>query len=129
MKINLTIPKSLLAGIDLINTLNGGRAATRVEMQRREQGYEVLVKVPGLSPEGLHIDVREGRLWLYALYPVLAHGQAHQQQLPLVLGNPHIPGDVDLEGITARYDRKSWRVLLPYNEGIRGFEKNIDIDF
>ncbi|MFT4033058.1 MAG: Hsp20/alpha crystallin family protein [Siphonobacter sp.] len=117
MKTQISIPKEILANIDFANTLNGGRTESMVWVNRGKTGYEVFVKMSGVDPEELQVDVEDGHIWLYTLYPVLkADRQDFESFLPYTLGKLLIPDDVDVEHISAKYRNGRWRVFLPFND-------------
>ncbi len=126
----IQIPNEILASIDLLNTLNGGRSQTTLTVNRQQHGYEVLVKRPGVEADALQVDVTDGRLWLYQLRPVLVRPDAEPETfLPDLLGNLILPNDVDVEAISARFREGQWRVFLPFNDLARGFQKHIEVEF
>jgi HSP20 family protein len=128
MKPNISIPKEILANIDLANTLNGGRTESTVSVNRGEAGYEVFVKMPGVEPDELQVDIEDGQLWLYTLYPVLREDAAEEESfLPFTVGNLEIPVDVDVEHISARYRDGRWRVFLPFHTD-GGYHRHVDLD-
>lgn len=125
----ITIPKEILASVDLFNTLNGGRSQTLVNINRQEEGYEVLVKVPGLQADQLQVDVSDGRLWIYQLHPVLARENAEASTfLPNSISNFVLPNGVDVTGISARYQNGTWSVFLPFDNLTKGFRKHVEIE-
>jgi hypothetical protein len=126
----IQIPKEILASIDMLNALNGGRSQTTLKVARQQDGYEVLVKRPGVEADALQVDVTDGRLWLYQLRPVLGREDAEPDTLlPDLLGNLILPNDVDVDAISARYLGDQWRVFLPFNDMARGFQKHIEVEF
>jgi hypothetical protein len=126
----IRIPNEILASIDMLNTLNGGRSQTTLTVSRQESGYEVLVKRPGVEADALQVDVTDGRLWLYQLRPVLSRRDTDPETfLPDLLGNLILPNDVNVEAISARYTGEQWRVFLPFNDLARGFQKHIEVEF
>ncbi|MCY7350923.1 MAG: Hsp20/alpha crystallin family protein [Cytophagaceae bacterium] len=130
----IKIPKEILASVDLFNTLNGGRSQSRVQVARQEEGYEVLVNVPGLQADQLQVDVSDGRLWIYQLHPVLARRSASREDaeastyLPSSISNFVLPNDVDVTSISARYQNGHWLVFLPFNDKTKGFRKHVEIE-
>lgn len=128
MKPVISIPKDILANIDLANTLNGGRTESTIWVSRSETGYEVFVKMPGVEPDDLQVDIEDGQLWLYTLYPVLREESADEESfLPFTVGNVEIPGEVDVEHISARYRDGRWRVFLPFHTD-GGYHRHVELD-
>jgi len=126
----IQIPQQILASIDLLNTLGGGRSQSTLNVSKQPEGYEVLVRLPGVEADDLHVDVTDGRLWLYQLRPVLAREEADAETfLPDLVGNLILPNDVDLQNISARYGEGQWRVFLPFNNMTKGFQKHVEIEY
>ncbi|OZI08295.1 hypothetical protein BWI93_09820 [Siphonobacter sp. BAB-5385] len=130
MKPQISVPKEILANIDFANTLNGGRTESLVWVNRGEAGYEVFVKMPGVDPDDLQVDIENGHLWLYTLHPVLKVNEEEEVEsfLPYTVGDLLIPSDVDVEHISARYRNGRWRVFLPFSEN-EGLQRHIDLDW
>lgn len=132
MKSQISIPKEILANIDFANTLNGGRTESLVWVNRGENGYEVFVKMPGVDPDDLQVDIEDGHLWLYTLHPVLKVERQKEVEsfLPYTVGDLIIPNDVDVDHISARYRNGRWRVFLPFHESNEeGYQRHIDLDW
>jgi HSP20 family molecular chaperone IbpA len=121
MKKKLSIPKEILMNVDFLNTIHGGMSEPSVEINSREDSYEVTVKAPGIGPDDLEIEIRKDKLLIYHLLPLFAKTvDENEKDLHSIrfISKMVIPSDVDIDGITARYDEsnKSLMLYLPYND-------------
>lgn len=128
MKKNIKIPKEILATIDFNNTVMGGSVEPAVKINEGKEAFEVLVKVPGLSPENLQIDIVDNRLWLYNLQPVLSNNEIIGF-MPKTITNMYLPENVDRELISAKYEQGGWKIVIPIDTQAKGFNKHIDVEY
>jgi HSP20 family molecular chaperone IbpA len=128
MKPTLKIPREILATVDFWNTLQGGRSESSVVVNRNPEGYEAIVRVPGVDADDLQVEVIKDRVWLYHLVPLFQTQADEQFFSPNTISNLVLPRDVDAEAISARYEGDQWRVLMPFNKELRNFRKHVDIE-
>jgi HSP20 family molecular chaperone IbpA len=127
MNRKVVIPTELWGQLDLWNTLNGGRVEPQLHLHRGKRGFALDLKVPGLSPEALRIELSAGKIIIYKLVDV-AGKDADQQVLPHVITQFPIPSGIDQDRIKARWAEDHWRVYLPFNETAMGKSRLIDIE-
>ena len=132
MKAKIQIPQDILSAIDYANTTNGGMSKSVIDISQGKEGYEVRVKVAGLSADSFQIDIIDNRLWMYHLVTLFAERPEGMDNLqtPHTLGSLFLPNDVNAEEIVARYDHKTreLNIHLPYNQAKRNFRRHIDIE-
>lgn len=61
MESKLKIPQEMLMNIDFINTINGGMSEPAIQLEKGSDGFEVVVKVPGIEVEDLQLEVVRGK--------------------------------------------------------------------
>lgn len=125
MNANIEIPKELLAKIDFHNTVFGGMAEATVKAWTSKEGYKITIHAPGVKQDNLNIEVRDKRFVVYYMLDVLDH----TGQMPYFLVNLPLSPDVDINNITAQYE-KNGRIYInaPYNDWAKGQHKSIELD-
>ena len=100
-----------------------------VDVENHEDHYRVDVRVPGVSPDSLKVDIEGNRLIVSRLIEVK---EGTEEGAPMKASNvihvQPIPNDVDLDKIRANYDDKGLHVLLPHNSFANGYRKNVEIE-
>jgi HSP20 family molecular chaperone IbpA len=123
------ISKEILRKVDVMNTLNGGISKPTVLMLRQEERYLVKVRMPGVDPERMRVEVQNDRLFLFHDISVdNRYLYKEVDQIPFNIGYVLIPFDVNIKNIKALYEGKELLVTLPFNELAGGYKKNIKID-
>ncbi len=128
MKSKITIPKEILATIDFNNTVMGGSVEPWVKINEEIEAFEIIVKVPSLSPNKLKVDIVDNKLWLYNLQEVLSNNDM-VGFMPKTITNMFLPENIDREHITAKYESGGWKIVLPKDAQAKGFNKQIDIEY
>lgn len=118
----IKINKDLLSSIDVLNTLNGGTSKARVKLNQLEDHREVRVFVPGISNEGLRVEIHNNYLTVFYLLDIA------EVQVPKVVYSKQIPYFVDAEGIVASFEGKYLLINLPYNPLANGYHRSITIN-
>lgn len=132
MKNKIKIPKELLMTIDVNNTLNGGASQPELSIERKKEGYELIVSAPGVDADQLEVEIVKNKLLVYYSLPVFKQRFEEEEsfQSPRILANVGLPHDVDPETVSARYDQ--WEsnlvVVMPYNHLHDGFRRKIDVE-
>jgi HSP20 family molecular chaperone IbpA len=132
MKNKTIIPQEVLMNIDFIDTVNGGMSQSTVEIESGQDGYEVMVKAPGIAAEALEVEIIKNKLLIYHLLPIFAQDPEASSEYRSIrfISNLTIPNDVDLESIAAHYDDTLRHLVihLPYNQLHQGFHRKVDIE-
>jgi len=137
MESKLKIPREMLMNIDFINTVNGGMSEPAIQLEKGSDGFEVVVKVPGIDVEDLQLEVVKGKknatnLKLYHLLPIFSQeSQADEEQWKTIrfINTFVIPDGVDIENISARYDDVMRHLVLrlPYGSEKGTYRRKVDI--
>lgn len=125
---NKKVLKGLGQQIDLLNTLNGGVSMAQVDVAQKEDRMVVIVSVPGLSSESLHVMVDYNSLILYGMLPQKNEQAQPEVNLPLFGRVLPIPFQVDTTQIRAVYDDGQLKVILPYDEDRQQSGRIIEIE-
>ncbi|NIJ53528.1 Hsp20/alpha crystallin family protein [Dyadobacter arcticus] len=138
MESKLKIPQEMLMNIDFINTINGGMSEPAIKLDRGSDGFEVVVKIPGIEVEDLQLEVVKGKrntnnLKLFHLLPIFSQESlAEDEQWKTVrfINTFVIPEGVDLEHISAKYDNalRHLVLFLPYGNEQGDFHRKVEIE-
>ena len=112
-----------------MNTLNGGISKPTVQMLRKQKNYLVTVRMPGVDPNKMRVEVHNDRLFLF--HDILVEKTelyADINQIPFNIGYVLIPFDVNIREIKAVYEDMELQITLPFNELAGGYDKKINID-
>lgn len=129
----IKIPKEMLMHIDFNNTIHGGLSEPVVHQKREENGYEVIVKVPGIEVDDLQLEIANGKMSLYHLLPIFSQREEddeEQWKTIRFISTLMIPGDVDQDNISARYDEAKRHLVmsLPFNHQQDDSRRKVDIE-
>jgi len=137
MESKLKIPQEMLMNIDFINTVNGGMSEPAIQLERGSDGFEVVVKVPGIEVEDLQLEVVKGKknstnLKLFHLLPIFSQeslSQDEQWKTIRFINTFVIPHGVDIENISARYDDTLRHLVLhlPFGNEQGEYRRKVDI--
>ena len=137
MESKLKIPQEMLMNIDFINTVNGGMSEPAIQLERGSDGFEVVVKVPGIEVEDLQLEIVKGKknssnLKLYHLLPIFSQEtlpDEEQWKTIRFINTFVIPEGVDVENISARYDDSLRHLVLhlPYGNEQGDYRRKVDI--
>ncbi len=124
MKLDISIPKELLAQIDFANTVNGGMVESKAQAWREEEGYKLVLNAPSVDIDKIQIQTANQRFMVYYMMDVL-EGEA---QLPYFLINLPLSPDVDVDRISAKFENGRIFIRAPFNDWAKGESHYIDID-
>jgi HSP20 family molecular chaperone IbpA len=138
MESKLKIPQEMLMNIDFINTVNGGMSEPAIQLERGSDGFEVVVKVPGIEVEDLQLEIVKGKknssnLKLYHLLPIFSQEtlpDEEQWKTIRFINTFVIPEGVDVENISARYDDSMRHLILhlPFGSEQGNYRRKVDIN-
>lgn len=132
MKNKLNIPQEMLMSIDFMNTTNGGMSQPILNIENRDNGYEVTVKAPGIDPDELQVEIMNDKLMIYHLLPIFGHSEGETSEMRSIrfITKMQLPADVDVEGISARYDEDSrfLKLDLPSDQTQQDFHRKVNIE-
>ena len=123
------ISKEILRKVDVLNTLNGGISKPTVIMLRQEKSYLVRVRIPGVDPEKMRVEVRNNKLFLFHDISIEnIFTDKEPDIIPFNIGYVLIPFDVNIKKIKALYEDNELMITMPFNELADGYQKRIEID-
>jgi HSP20 family molecular chaperone IbpA len=138
MESKLKIPQEMLMNIDFINTVNGGMSEPAIKLDRGSEGFEVVVKIPGIEVEDLQLEVVKGKkntnnLKLFHLLPIFSQDNLpddEQWKTVRFINTFVIPEGVDIDHITAKYDDSLRHLVLflPYGNEQGDYHRKVDIE-
>jgi HSP20 family molecular chaperone IbpA len=138
MESKLKIPQEMLMNIDFINTINGGMSEPAIKLEKGSDGFEVVVKIPGIEVEDLQLEVVKGKkntnnLKLFHLLPIFSQenlSEEEQWKTVRFINTFVIPDGVDVENISARYNDTSRQLVLflPYGNEQGDYHRKVDIE-
>jgi HSP20 family molecular chaperone IbpA len=123
--INKNVIRELLLTGDIFHTINGGRVQPSTNFERKEDHYQLTVKVPGIDTQNLKVEVQNNQLLV--LHIREHQNSAQQAKVPFLIDSLKIPFDVNITGIYANMEEGMLKVVLPFNELANGYRKSIDI--
>jgi len=110
--------------IDRVFGENGSGWTPRADLAETDTGYEISVDLPGLKPEDVNVEVREGSLWITGekqeekeeqgktFHRIERHYGQFRRLIPL-------PETVDPEKVKAQFQSGVLKVTVPKSEGSR----------
>ena len=116
--------KNLAQTAEIVNTINGGMTQANMLVEKGTEEWTVMVRVPGVSPERMKIEVRDGQLFIFHVLP---DENAAHVELPFLLAALSLDKRVDFDGIMAEYEDKELYIHLPLDEEASGYEREIEI--
>ncbi|GGH46339.1 Hsp20/alpha crystallin family protein [Dyadobacter endophyticus] len=138
MESKLKIPREMLMNIDFINTVNGGMSEPSIKLDKGSDGFEVVVKIPGIEVEDLQLEVVKGKrnsnnLKLFHLLPIFSQenlSDEEQWKTIRFINTFVIPDGVDIDNISARYDddHRQLVLFLPFGDEQGDYHRKVDIE-
>jgi len=113
----------LLASVDVMNTLGGGRAEPIVKLQQLENSREIRVKIPSIAPEAIEVEVNNNNVTVYYVMNVLSGDKL--MKLPYSVYNREQPYFIDVSKIKTQVEKNELVVKLPFNKLANGYHRRI----
>lgn len=137
MESKLKIPREMLMNIDFINTVNGGMSEPAIKLDKGSDGFEVVVKIPGIEVEDLQLEVVKGKrnannLKLFHLLPIFSQenlSDEEQWKTIRFINTFVIPDGVDIDNISAKYDDtlRQLVLFLPFGDEQGDYHRKVEI--
>ena len=115
---------NLIASVDVMNTLSGGRTEPVVKLAQFTDSREVRVKVPGIDPESIEVEINENRVEI--LYNMSVESLGKQVAIPYSVYNKQQPYFIDVSKIVAQVEEDELVVTLPYNQLANGYHRSLN---
>jgi len=113
----------LLASVDIMNVLNGGRSEQQVKLNQHDDHREIRVKIPGIDPQRIQVEVNDDRVSIFYLMDIETIGK--NMRLPYSVYNQQQPYFIDLSRVKADVEEGQLVVTLPYNELANGYHRKV----
>lgn len=113
----------LLASVDIMNVLNGGRSEARVALSNRDEYREVRVNIPGIDAARIQVEVNNDHVSIYYMMDIASAGKV--MSLPYSVYNKQQPYYIDLSRVHAAVEGRDLVVKLPFNELANGYHRKI----
>jgi hypothetical protein len=114
---------TLLTSVDVLNTVHGGVTEPKLVLNQLQQSREMRIKVPGMAPELIQVEVNNNSLFIYYLMNITSSGKV--VRLPYSIYHHDIPYFVDISKINSQVDEDELVVTLPYNSLANGYHRRI----
>ncbi|HMG93740.1 MAG TPA: Hsp20/alpha crystallin family protein [Chryseolinea sp.] len=114
---------NLITSVDVMNTLNGGRTEPVVKLHQHTNSREVRVKIPGISPEKIEVEVNENRVVIFYMMTVATAGK--EVGIPYSVYDRQQPYFIDVSKIVAQVEEAELVVTLPFNQLANGYHKRV----
>ena len=114
---------NLLTSVDVMNTLNGGRTEPVIKLKEHANSREVRVKVPGIDPESIEVEINENRVEVFYVLKVNSNGRV--VDIPYSVYNRQQPYYIDVSRVVAQVEQDELVVTLPYNQLANGYHRRV----
>jgi HSP20 family protein len=114
---------NLITSVDVMNALNGGRTEPVVKLRQHTNSREVRVKIPGIDPEEIEVEVNENRVVIFYTMTVATAGK--EVAIPYSVYNRQQPYFIDVSKINAQVEEGELVVTLPFNQLANGYHKRV----
>ena len=114
---------NLITSVDVMNTLNGGRTEPAVKLSQFTNSREVRVKVPGIDPEKIEVEIHENTVSIFYMINVATAGK--EVAIPYSVYNKQQPYFIDVSKIVAQIEEDELVVTLPYNQLANGYHRRV----
>jgi hypothetical protein len=113
----------LLASVDIMNVLNGGRSEQQLTLNQLEDRREIRIKIPGIDAERIQVEVNNDRVSIFYMMDIESTGKT--MRLPYSVYNKQQPYYIDLGRVHAAVDGRHLVVKLPFNELANGYHRKV----
>lgn len=113
----------ILTSVDVLNTLHGGTSEPQVVVKQLQNSREMRVKVPGVDPSVIQVEITNNKLAVYYALNISSAGKT--VKLPYTIYNRQLPYFIDISNIDATVDGTELIITLPFNELAHGYHKKI----
>ncbi|QHJ08337.1 Hsp20/alpha crystallin family protein [Hymenobacter busanensis] len=115
--------RNFLPQLDLLNTLGGGVAQPKLNLEKQARGVVISVALPTVDSERFHVVLDNNRLTVYAEF---RHEPEAALAAPLFVHTFELPPALDLHRIDAVHENGELKVRIPF-ENPTDRRREIDI--
>lgn len=118
--------RKVLKTADIMNTLNGGMSQPQIKLKKAGDHYLLKVQIPGVEGDTLKVDIIDKSLFVYHN---LVFGEDSEATIlvPHVIATYPLSPEIDFRNITATFENRTLKVVMPVNELRSGFHRGINI--
>jgi HSP20 family molecular chaperone IbpA len=121
------MPAQLLRSMDYLNAVHGGRGETTYEVDKYEDHYDLIIRLPGISREDVAVEINNNMLNVFHSVALGEHTGQVKDRLPFMIYSAPIPVEVNYDEIIAYHEGNLLKIELPLNNLSRGFNKSVEI--
>lgn len=114
---------NLLTSVDVMNTLNGGRAEPVITFAQLPNSREVRVRVPGVDTNDIEVEINENRVVIF--YSIRVASAGKEVAIPYSVYNRQQPYYIDVSKIAAQVEGAELVVTLPFNKLANGYHRRV----
>lgn len=118
-----SITNDLANTANLLSVIGGGMSMPKAKLEKKSTYYELILKVPGVSPQAFSIDIVNNVL---LIFQKLENNQ--NLKMPYLIKQVVLPVEVAIDQIHALHDDTNLVVRMPLNELAGGYYRHVDID-
>src|SRR5688500_9788231 len=122
-EINMENRLDILTSVDVLNTLHGGISEPQLLLKQHEHAREMRVRVPGIDPETIQVEVNNNTLFVY--YTLNVNSAGKDIRLPYTIYNRPLPYFIEISNINSTIEDKELVITLPFNSLANGYHKKI----
>ncbi len=111
--------KAIAMNADVLNTIGGGMATTKMEIMQLEDGYLLKMNIPTVSGEAYNIEINRDQLTIFTTLPEQRGDEATEEVVSPFFQSFPISSAVDIEGIEAVFENGELQVFAPFREGFK----------
>mgnify|MGYP001798118674 FL=1 len=111
--------KAIAMNADVLNTIGGGMATTKMEIMQLEDGYLLKMNIPTVSAEAYNIEINRDQLTIFTTLPEQRGDEATEEVVSPFFQSFPISSAVDIEGIEAVFENGELQVFAPFREGFK----------
>lgn len=113
----------LLTSVDVLNTLHGGVSEPQVSLNQLEHAREMRIRVPGIDPESIQVEINNNKLFVYYIMNINSAGK--DIRLPYTIYHRALPYYIDISKINSAVEGRELVISLPFNALANGYHKKI----
>ncbi len=114
---------NLITSVDVMNTLNGGRTEPLVKLKQHTDSREIRVKIPGIDPEKIEVEVNEDRVLIFYTMNIESGGKEIGTSYSVY--NRQQPYFIDVNRIVAQVEEEELVVTLPFNQLANDYHRSV----
>ena len=114
--------RNIAPQLDLLNTIGGGVAEAKVNVDQRPKGVIVHVSMPTVSSESFRVVLNERKLTVFSQF---RHDTTSDMAAPLFVKTIDLPDSLDVSRIDAVHRNGELQVRIPFNA--EGQQREIDV--